>query len=271
LIDYARSQKKPMIFVTDDRKEDWWLHHHGKTIGPRPELIQEMYSKTGLHFYMYSTDEFLKYVQTFLELRDQQTAIEETRKIRLQDEAQYVATLGAIPTAFSRQLGEIAASGVISRQLAETLAGFGAHQLGAVVDAGALSRQFGEIAASGVVSRQLAETLAGFGARQLGAVVDAGALSRQFGEIAASVVASRQLAEALAGFSARQLDTLVGLSNTLPSYAEVSEKSQEVNEEAEQSPDQPEQEEQDNSSTEKADFASNQRSEDESDENQPSG
>jgi hypothetical protein len=30
LIDYARDQKKPLIFVTDDQKEDWWLEHRGQ-------------------------------------------------------------------------------------------------------------------------------------------------------------------------------------------------------------------------------------------------
>jgi hypothetical protein len=40
--DYAGSIKKPILLVTDDRKDDWWLVHKGKTIGPRPELIQEI-------------------------------------------------------------------------------------------------------------------------------------------------------------------------------------------------------------------------------------
>lgn len=31
----AKEQKKPVILVTDDAKEDWWLEAQGKTIGPR--------------------------------------------------------------------------------------------------------------------------------------------------------------------------------------------------------------------------------------------
>ncbi len=90
LIDYAKSQKKPIIFVTDDGKEDWWLRHDGKTIGPRRELIQEMFDKAGVAFYMYSTDEFMAQAENFLGLKDQQgsqAAIEEVKEIRLETQS----------------------------------------------------------------------------------------------------------------------------------------------------------------------------------------
>jgi len=89
LLDYAKSQKKPIILTTDDGKEDWWLQHKGKTIGPRPELIQEMSSKAGVSFHMYSSDQFLIYAQNFLDLQDKQAAaaVEEVREIRQQQRA----------------------------------------------------------------------------------------------------------------------------------------------------------------------------------------
>lgn len=55
----ARTAKLPIIFVTDDRKEDWWLEQSGKTIGPRPELRQEFTADTGQMFYAYTPDRFL--------------------------------------------------------------------------------------------------------------------------------------------------------------------------------------------------------------------
>jgi hypothetical protein len=85
LIDYAKSQKKPLILVIDDEKEDWWLEHKGKTISPRPELIQEMLSKAGISFYMYKSDQFMERAANFLALPDKPEAIEEAREIRLQD------------------------------------------------------------------------------------------------------------------------------------------------------------------------------------------
>ncbi|MCX5981321.1 MAG: PIN domain-containing protein [Nostocales cyanobacterium LacPavin_0920_SED1_MAG_38_18] len=86
LIDYAKSEKKPIIFVTDDDKEDWWLESGGKTISPRPELVQEMLTEAGVKFYMYSADRFLDYAQKFLHLSEQPEVIEEAREIREQDE-----------------------------------------------------------------------------------------------------------------------------------------------------------------------------------------
>ena len=52
----ALSEKKGIIFVCDDRKDDWWLEFRGKRIGPRPELIKEFKNVTENDFYMYSSD-----------------------------------------------------------------------------------------------------------------------------------------------------------------------------------------------------------------------
>ena len=81
LIDYAKSEQKPIIFVTDDDKEDWWVKSNRKTIRPRPELVQEMLTEAGVKFYMYSADRFLDYAQKFLHLSPQPEVIEEAREI----------------------------------------------------------------------------------------------------------------------------------------------------------------------------------------------
>lgn len=60
ILEESKSTSKPVIFVTDDQKEDWWLRMNGKTIGPRPELIAEFWKETSQHFYMYSTDRFVE-------------------------------------------------------------------------------------------------------------------------------------------------------------------------------------------------------------------
>src|SRR5690606_818578 len=41
LIEKCKTDNLPVIFVTDDGKEDWWLRFKGKTLGPRPELVEE--------------------------------------------------------------------------------------------------------------------------------------------------------------------------------------------------------------------------------------
>lgn len=57
----ALKDKVDIIFVTDDRKGDWWRIVNGKTIGPRPELVQEFMEITGRRFHMYKIDNFMEY------------------------------------------------------------------------------------------------------------------------------------------------------------------------------------------------------------------
>lgn len=73
LVDQATKAKKPVIFVTRDAKGDWWLQHDGKTIGPRPELRQEMKIDAGVDFYMYTTTTFLEFAQEFFGLEPEPT------------------------------------------------------------------------------------------------------------------------------------------------------------------------------------------------------
>jgi hypothetical protein len=90
LIDYAKSQQKPLIFVTDDNKEDWWLKYEGETLEPRPDLIQEILSEVGreeFQFYMYHSDQFMDYAEKFLGLPVQPEAVKEAREIMLQNSA----------------------------------------------------------------------------------------------------------------------------------------------------------------------------------------
>lgn len=86
VIEYAKSNKKPIVFITDDRKEDWWLKFKGKTIGPRPELIDEIYSEAGVDFYMYQTEQFMTFAQKFIKGVVNKEAIEEIQEIKQFDE-----------------------------------------------------------------------------------------------------------------------------------------------------------------------------------------
>nr|WP_287324082.1 PIN-like domain-containing protein [Mesorhizobium sp.] len=62
--DKAKVSQLPMLFVTDDSKEDWWARHSGRTLGPRPELRHEFFNDTGQLFYAYSPARFLSFVST---------------------------------------------------------------------------------------------------------------------------------------------------------------------------------------------------------------
>ena len=120
VVDKAKETKKPIILVTDDRKEDWWWRLKGKTIGPRPELIDEMLSKAGTSFYMYQADQFMGYAQKYLERQVRQEAIDEVRDVRRHDEEYIKAVQAAVLWPPREMLAEAALAA--SRIPYETLA-----------------------------------------------------------------------------------------------------------------------------------------------------
>ena len=82
IIDAAQKNKwKALIFVTDDRKEDWWVREEGQTLGPRPELAAELHQLAGVEqFHMYETDQFLKRAKEHLAAKISDTSIEQVRE-----------------------------------------------------------------------------------------------------------------------------------------------------------------------------------------------
>lgn len=87
LIIYAKKEKKPIIFITDDRKEDWWTIEGGKTIRPREELIKEFFDLTGIRILIYNADSFLHFAKErnlLPEINDK--TLEEIKEIRVSDE-----------------------------------------------------------------------------------------------------------------------------------------------------------------------------------------
>ena len=91
VIDYAKQTQKPVILISDDRKDDWWLRVKGRIIGPRPELVEEMLSKAGVLFYMYQTGPFMEHAGDYLKKRISQAALEEVRELRRRDEEEMTA------------------------------------------------------------------------------------------------------------------------------------------------------------------------------------
>ncbi|MFY0779486.1 PIN-like domain-containing protein [Peribacillus simplex] len=63
IIDRVRNfeDKKPIIFVTEDQKEDWWIKKGNKILRPQPHLIKEFLNMTGEQFHMYRIDDFVNH------------------------------------------------------------------------------------------------------------------------------------------------------------------------------------------------------------------
>ncbi|TDT47007.1 hypothetical protein CLV90_1074 [Maribacter spongiicola] len=98
IIEYAKENKKDVVFITDDNKEDWWLISSGKTVGPRPELIREFYTLTNRKIQFYQPFQFLKFISEFLKSDVKQEIINEVK-----DTSSYSAD------EFTRRLDEQAA------------------------------------------------------------------------------------------------------------------------------------------------------------------
>lgn len=93
LMNYAKSEKKDVIFVTDDAKEDWWLLKGDSEIfTPRPELIEEFYNVTGQQVLIYSFLKFLKHGRTHLNFSVSSDAEDETKAFSLDHIAKSTAT-----------------------------------------------------------------------------------------------------------------------------------------------------------------------------------
>ncbi|MCP1324643.1 hypothetical protein COK07_24150 [Bacillus thuringiensis] len=96
IIDRGNAEGKPtsIIFITEDRKCDWWELDNQKRIKrPHPLLLQEFLNKTKQSFYMYRTESFVELSKKFLDtdLTDEQVKsvtedVENIRKIEEQND-----------------------------------------------------------------------------------------------------------------------------------------------------------------------------------------
>lgn len=77
VIRHSKEAKRPLILVTDDQKDDWWSEQSGRTVGPRPELVEEFSKEAGQRFWMYSVDQFLEHLSTSTSVKVSRDVLEE--------------------------------------------------------------------------------------------------------------------------------------------------------------------------------------------------
>lgn len=93
ILDKIREEKRPVLFITDDTKDDWWWKFNGQVIGPRPELIEELLAETEQVGYLYRSDQFMSFAEQYLKQQVNQHAIDEVRAIRKDDELRMMMIL----------------------------------------------------------------------------------------------------------------------------------------------------------------------------------
>jgi hypothetical protein len=87
ILNYVQETNSCVVLITDDVKEDWWWRAHGKTVGPRPELVEEMLKNGSKAFYMYRTDQFMEQAVSVFNISRSvpQESIQEARQLRVKD------------------------------------------------------------------------------------------------------------------------------------------------------------------------------------------
>lgn len=81
IIDKSK-EGKDIIFVIDDKKEDWWRIEKGRTIGPQPELLKEFYTETDNMILFYDSSRFYNYVDEYIAENKVVITEEENKQIK---------------------------------------------------------------------------------------------------------------------------------------------------------------------------------------------
>lgn len=111
LLREAGKRERPVLFVTEDTKEDWWWSEADRVIGPRPELVQEMKDEASRDFWMYRFEPFLERAGQHFGIEVTESARAEVT--RAQEESwqgsEYSVTIASPP--FGDTFGQPLASG----------------------------------------------------------------------------------------------------------------------------------------------------------------
>lgn len=71
ILQLAKEKRCSVIFVSRDLKEDWILNLHGKSCGPRHELLEEFKEASNGTFHIYTLDKFLEYANGMNQVLDE--------------------------------------------------------------------------------------------------------------------------------------------------------------------------------------------------------
>ncbi|WP_108424467.1 PIN domain-containing protein [Flagellimonas amoyensis] len=111
IIKIAKEKKQNIIFVTSEKKEDWWSVINGKLIGPRPELRREFFQLADRQYYSYQPFRFLELIKKYFDLQLDIETIREVKEVNNSVKTSSVAysypviieSLSVIP-AFTKEL-----------------------------------------------------------------------------------------------------------------------------------------------------------------------
>ena len=131
IILHAKTAARPIVFVTDDVKDDWWLEQSGKTIGPRPELRAEFLREANQEFWMYTVDKFIEEVARDSKTKVNKSALAEIIEVSKEASAERTARASYAtqyrPISKDEMLDRLARSEEWSRRNSEGFLGLHAY------------------------------------------------------------------------------------------------------------------------------------------------
>lgn len=87
IIDFASQKGKPIVFITNDVKDDWCYHYkrsnETRIDRPREDLVREIRDSAGVDFLMYTFSQFLYSARELLGTKINQEVIEEAKSTNL--------------------------------------------------------------------------------------------------------------------------------------------------------------------------------------------
>ncbi len=81
LMNEAAKRKLPVVFITDDRKEDWYRRQHGLTFGARRELREEMMAEAGVPLLIMTTETFLLHAEKYLDAEVSPETVDQAKEL----------------------------------------------------------------------------------------------------------------------------------------------------------------------------------------------
>lgn len=86
MIKYAKEKGKNILFISDDKKEDWIRKIKGERKGPRIELMKEFKKETKANFYSLNSDSFIKKMSKKYSIDKTEDLEEEIQKLKKESE-----------------------------------------------------------------------------------------------------------------------------------------------------------------------------------------
>ena len=117
-LDKAKAEGVPVVFVTGDKKEDWWTIFSGSPIEPHPQLVEEFVKEVGHGFFMYLPEKFMERANEYLNRATSQRAVDEIVDVRSEELVENSTSVVTLQDFHDFMMNSSAANMTVSQRVA---------------------------------------------------------------------------------------------------------------------------------------------------------